>query len=70
MVRGRSQVGMQRRHDLGPFADRSGDALDRLRAHVADRKYAAMTRFQGMTFAAGILTGQHETFAIELDAGA
>src|SRR6185437_760166 len=37
---GVAEKGMQRRHHLGALADRAADALDRTRAHVADREYA------------------------------
>jgi hypothetical protein len=43
--RGSRQKGVQRRHDLRAFADRRGDPLHRLGAHVADRKDSATRRF-------------------------
>ena len=37
---------MDLRHRGGAFADRAADALDRARAHVADREHAAHARFE------------------------
>ena len=41
---GRGQEGVQRRHDLSPFADRRGDPFHRTRANVADREDASAAR--------------------------
>ena len=42
------EIGVQRRHHLGAFADRRRDALDRAGAHVADGEDAAAAGLQRM----------------------
>jgi len=54
---------MQRRHDLGAFADRRRNALDRTRTHVADREDALAAGFQLTAIAARLGTPQHEPLA-------
>src|SRR5262245_10588918 len=66
----RGEVAVECGNDLRAFTDRSGDALDRTRAYVADGEDSAPAGFQKL--AGGIVefgAGEHEAFTIERDAG-
>src|SRR6266550_275106 len=56
------QSGMQRPHHLCAFTDCCGDAFDRTRSHITDRKDAAPTRLERLT---AVGAGQHESLGVQ-----
>ena len=61
---------MQRGDHLCAFPHRGGDALHRIRAHVADREDAGPTRLERLAIGTGVETGAHEPVIIECDTAA
>src|ERR1700731_839157 len=66
---GRSQKGMQRRHDLCALADRRRDPLNRTRPYIADGEDALAAGFQRSVTDSSICAGQHETLGVQRYAG-
>ena len=65
-VAGFGEKGVQRGYHLCALPDRRRNALDRSRAHVADREYAGQAGFER---SAGVRVGAYEALGVERHAG-
>jgi hypothetical protein len=56
------EKGVQSCYDLCALSDGSGNAVDRTRAHIADRVYARQVGFERLV---DVCAGTHKAFVIE-----